>query len=108
MPNLGVEEFERRISELPAVLAYFSVTSCSVCQVLKPRTEKLIKEYFPRIKFFYIDSEQNPEVAALQGIFTSPTILVFFDGKEYIRKSRVIDLEQLKGEMLRLYNLMFS
>ena len=104
----GVEDFEKRIGELPAVLTYFSVPSCNVCRVLKPRTEKLISENFPFMEFLYVDSEQNPEIAALNGVFTSPVILVFFNGKEYIRKSRVIDLEQLKGEILRLYNLMFS
>jgi thioredoxin 1 len=52
----------------------------------------LIQSEFPKIKLIYIKSDILPEVAAQNQVFAAPTILVFFDGKEYIRKSRNIGI----------------
>jgi Tfp pilus assembly PilM family ATPase len=58
--------------------------------------------------FFYIDCEKQKEIAAQNTVFAVPTILVFFEGKENIRKSRNIGIEQLKSEIKRIYELMFD
>ena len=100
------EEFKKLKAE-PAILAYFSTDSCSVCKVLKPKVEELITSAFPKIKLAYINSDKLQEVAAQNHIFTAPTLLVFFDGREYIRKSRNIGLSELEKEIGRLYSMMF-
>lgn len=100
------EEFQKLKAE-PAVLAYFSTNACNVCRVLKPKVEELITSTFPKIKLIYIKSDELPEVAAQNQIFTAPTLLVFFDGREYIRKSRNIGLSELEKDIGRLYSMMF-
>ena len=102
------EEFLKLKEEEPALLAYFSTEICKVCKVLKPKVAELIQSEFPKIKLIYIKSDILPEVAAQNQIFTAPTILVFFEGREYIRKSRNIGIGELQGEIERPYSMMFS
>jgi thioredoxin-like negative regulator of GroEL len=102
------EEFLKLKEEEPALLAYFSTEICNVCKVLKPKVAELIQSEFPKIKLIYIKSDILPEVAAQNQVFTAPTILVFFEGREYIRKSRNIGIGELQGEIERPYAMMFS
>ncbi len=42
-----------------------------------------------------------PEVSGEFLVFTVPTILVFYDGKEIIRQSRFIQFEKLNEDILK-------
>jgi len=103
-----IDDFNVFLNENPAVLAYFSTKQCNVCKVLKPKIKDLLKENFPEIKFVYVDTEDCPEIAAQNSVFAVPTITVFFDGKEFLRKSRNVGLEQFKEEIARPYEMLFS
>uniref|UniRef100_UPI003216B42D thioredoxin family protein n=1 Tax=uncultured Draconibacterium sp. TaxID=1573823 RepID=UPI003216B42D len=63
---------------------------------------------FPEMKLAYIQSDLLPEVAAQNRVFTAPTILVFFEGREYIRKSRTVGLSELQNEISRVYSVLFG
>lgn len=102
------EEFLKRKENEPALLAYFSTEVCNVCKVLKPKVEELIQTEFPKIKLAYIKSDKLPEVAAQNQVFAAPTIIIFFDGREYIRKSRNIGIGELQQEIGRPYSMLFS
>ena len=102
------EEFLKLKENEPALLAYFSTEACNVCKVLKPKVAELIKTEFPKIKLAYIKSDKLPETAAQNQVFAAPTILVFIDGREYIRKSRNIGISELHREIERPYSMMFS
>jgi len=90
-----------------ACLFYFSHEECNVCKVLKPKVDNLITKYFPKINLYYVNTQLYPEIAAQNSIFTNPTILIFFEDKEFIRKSRNIGIDELKSLIERPYNLMF-
>jgi thioredoxin-like negative regulator of GroEL len=79
-----------------------------VCQTLKPKVRAMLQERFPNIAYHYIDCEESKEVAAQNSIFAVPTIVVYFDGRETIRKSRFVGVAELADEMERPYDLMFS
>jgi hypothetical protein len=49
-----------------------------------------------------------PEVAAQNRVFAVPTLLVYFDGREYIRKSRNIGIGELEREIERPYSMIFG
>ena len=66
-----------------------------------------IKKRFPEIKVFNIDLNFLPKLAANFNAFVEPTILVFFQGKEYIRKSRNIGIFELEQTIERPYKLIF-
>lgn len=102
------EEFLKLKENESALLAYFSTEICNVCKVLKPKVEELIQADFPKIKLIYVKSDKLPEVAAQNQVFAAPTILVFIDGREYIRKSRNIGIGELQQEIERPYSMMFS
>ncbi len=102
------EEFLKIVEEAPALLAYFSTEACNVCKVLKPKVGELIDNEFPKIKMVYVQTDQLPEVAAQNRIFAVPTILIYFDGREYIRKSRNIGIAELQQEIDRPYSMFFA
>lgn len=96
------------LGENPGVLVYFSTSDCSVCKVLKPKVKTLLKNEFPEMTFAYVDSEVYPEISAQHNVFTAPTLLVFFAGKETVRKSRHIGIDELREAIQRPYRLMFG
>ena len=102
------EEFLELKEKETALLAYFSTEVCNVCKVLKPKVEELIKTEFPKLKLVYVQSDKLPEAAAQNSVFAAPTILVFFDGREYIRKSRNIGIGELQHEIQRPYSMIFE
>jgi len=93
------EEFDRAIRENEKALIYFSSDSCQVCKVLKPKVAEIIAEKFPKIKLFYVNINKSPIISGQNTIFTIPTLLVFFEGRELIRKSRNIGIAELEEEI---------
>lgn len=104
----SILEFEEILSVYDAVLAYFSTETCSVCHVLKPKVIEMISESFPKMKMVFIESDKLPELAAQNRVFTAPTVIVFFAGRETIRKSRAFGVDELRGEIQRPYQLFFE
>jgi thioredoxin-like negative regulator of GroEL len=104
----GTEEFANLIDENAGILFYFSHDECNVCKVLKPKVAELIKKKFPLMKMFYVDVRKQAEIAGQNSVFTVPTILLFFGGKEYSRRSRNVGIEELAELIERPYKLMFE
>lgn len=102
------QEFEQLLENQDAVLAYFSTDACNVCKVLKPKVSEMIAESFPQMKMVYVQSDKQPELAAQNRVFAAPTVVVFFAGKETIRKSRAFGIDELKSEIQRPYSLLFE
>ena len=48
------------------------------------------------------------ELSAANQVFVESTILLFVEGKEFIRKSRQIGLTELDATIGRIYNLAFE
>jgi len=95
------------INSNTSVLLYFYNDSCAPCKILRPKVQDLIETSFPKIKFQLINSEQNPELSAEYGIFASPTILVFFEGKEFLRESKNISISELHDKIERYYSMIY-
>lgn len=104
----SIQQFDEILAENDAVLSYFSTDNCSVCKVLKPKIIAMLQESFPEMKMIYIESDRIPELAAQNRVFAAPTILVFFAGRETIRKSRAFGLEELYAEIERPYSILFE
>ena len=102
------EEFLKMKTVEPGLLAYFSTDTCNVCKVLKPKVAEMVTNEFPKMKLAYVRSDKLPAAAAQNRVFVAPTILVFFDGQESIRKSRSIGIDELHHEIERPYSMIFS
>lgn len=104
----SIEVLKEKITREPAALFYFSHDECNVCKILKPKVFELLKNTFPEIKMYYINTLRSPELAGQQSIFAVPTLLVYFDKREFIRKSRNIGINELHEMITKPYNLMFN
>jgi thioredoxin 1 len=102
------EEFNKIIKENLGVLIYFSRMSCNVGNALEPKVIKLLAENYPKIPFYFIDMDKTSTISAKYSVFVEPTILVLFDGKESIRKSRVFSIEELSSAINRIYKIAFG
>lgn len=96
-------EFEEIIKTNNAVAFYMSTPDCNVCKVLKPKLIDFLEKKFPGIVFVYINIAHAKELAAQKNVFTVPTILFYFYGREYIRKARFVNLQELGNELERIY-----
>ncbi len=104
----SVQEFDQILAENDAVMVYFSTAVCSVCQVLKPKVIEMVSASFPKMKMVFVESNKLPELAAQNRVFAAPTIVIFFTGRETIRKSRAFGVDELKSEIQRPYSLFFE
>lgn len=105
---MTIESIKNTINNSNGVLLYFSGQDCGVCEALKPKVKEAFETNFSDIKQVYIDTVSNQEVAASFNVFTVPTLLVFLDGKEFVRKSRNLSVPALIEEIKRPYQIMMS
>lgn len=103
----NLQELQNSIAQKKGLLIYFSSESCSVCKVLRPKVKDLLQKQFPLLTSRYVDIEKSPVISGQFRVFTIPTILIYFDGKEQVRFSRNISMHQLEEAISRPYELIF-
>ncbi len=91
-----------------AAALYFSSPDCNVCAALKPKVFELFAHDFSAMAVAEVDCTIAPEVAAQLGVLAAPTIVVYFDRAEWLRKVRNVSLPQLADELQRPYSVYFS
>jgi thioredoxin-like negative regulator of GroEL len=91
-----LSNFQNLTKEHAAVIFYLSTPECNVCKVLKPKVIEMLKNDFRQIHFYYIDLNEAKEISGQLSVLSVPTILVYFEGKEMIRVSRIIHLKELR------------
>ena len=101
-------DLQDSIDKNPAVIIYFYSDKCAPCISLRPKVKKLINDEFPKINLQFVNAETSPEITGSFGIFSNPTIIVFFDGKEYRRYSKYISMNELSVDIERVYNILFE
>ena len=104
----NMEALQDSINSSQGILLYFSSESCSVCKVLRPKVSELLRHKFPRMHSLYVDIEKSPVIAGQFRVFTIPTLLIYFEGKEQVRFSRNIGMHQLEEAIDRPYQLVFE
>ena len=103
-----MDKLNDEIKDSIAYALYFSGPNCGVCQALKPKITTLLKEDFPDIEIGFCDISVNPEISSQYSVYSIPTIIIFFEGKEFVRRSRNISIPLLKDEIQRPYNIIFK
>ncbi|KAK4745836.1 hypothetical protein SAY87_012148 [Trapa incisa] len=68
-------------STLP-VLVEFSAPWCGPCRIIHPLIEELAKEYAGKFKFYKVNTDESPGIAAKYGIRSIPTVLIFKSGEK--------------------------
>jgi len=105
---LRLEDLQNTIKSELAVLVYFSGEHCNVCHALRPKFRELFDKEFPKVKQIFLDAHENPEISAYYQVLSLPTILVFLDGREFVREGRTVSMHKLQEQLSRPYNMMFS
>jgi len=102
-----IEQLEQLVKTETGLAVYFYSNKCAPCISLRPKVLQMIQDNFPLMKLVFVDSEKSPEIPAAQSVFANPGIIVFFQANEYRRYSKYISIDQLGGEIERVYNLVF-
>ena len=103
-----IENIEKTIKENIAVMVYFSAPTCSVCHALKPKLLEELEKNFPAFVVESVDISVEEDIAPHFGVYAIPTVLIYLDGKEFIRKSRHMSVGEIVQEIKRPYEIMLS
>jgi len=103
-----IETINQIINENLAVILYFSAPTCNVCHALKPKLLEAIDKNYSEFKIVSVDVSKNQEIAAHFSVFAIPTVLLFLDSKEFLRKSRHMSVDEVIREIKRPYEIMTS
>ena len=103
---------EKKLDELvnhsDAIIVYFYSDHCPPCLSLRPKVEQMMELDFPRMQLVYVDAERHPHLAAKFSAFSLPVLVLFFEGKEFLRFSKYISISELKESLGRIYELYYS
>ena len=99
---------EEEIKSNDALILYFYSDRCAPCISLRPKVQECIRSDFQKIKLIFINSEKDPELAASQNVFAHPTLISYFQGKEFQRWSKYVSVSQIAVAIERPYQLLFE
>ena len=103
-----IENIEKSIKENIAVMVYFSAPTCNVCHALKPKLMEALNVNFKEFVVESVDISVEEDIAPHFDVYAIPTVLVFLDGKEFLRKSRHMSVHEVISEIKRPYEIMIS
>lgn len=100
-------DIKQELKTHPSVLLYFKNDTCQPCQVLRVKVQELIKNKYENIVMHVLDISEYPEIVSEYNVLSSPTMLLFLDGKEFFRGGIYTSIEELDEKLTRFYSLMF-
>ena len=102
-----LEAAQSLVQNKKAFILYFMNDTCAPCLALRPKVETLLEKY-PEMQLIYIDSRKNPEISGAYNVFSNPSLLLFFEGKESVRFSKYVSVDQLEEAIKRPYGFIFG
>jgi thioredoxin len=73
--------FDSAIKSGPVVVVDCWAPWCGPCRILAPTIEGLAKDYDGRVRFYKLNTDDNPKVAAQFRIRSIPTLFIFANGQ---------------------------
>ena len=104
----SIENIKNTINSNLCVMVYFSAPTCNVCHALKPKLLEALDSNFDDFKIESVDISLTEEIAPYFNVYSIPTVLVFLDSKEFLRKSRHMSVNEVINEIKRPYEIMKS
>ncbi|MFD2751521.1 thioredoxin family protein [Virgibacillus siamensis] len=93
------------MNKQPLSFLYITIPNCSVCHGLKPQVQELMEKY-PKIAMGSVNAQEVTEIAGMYSIFTAPVLLLFVDGKEFLREARIVHLDLLEEKIDKIHRHM--
>lgn len=103
----SLAELESLKASEEGLLILFGGKECNVCHSIKPKLEELMQAHYPKIKLVYVDCHVHTEIGSQNGIFTLPTVQVFFTGQRFIEEVRSFSLHKLMKDLQRPNSMVF-
>lgn len=103
-----LSDIQSVIDNHAAVMLYFSAPTCNVCHALKPKLVDAFAQNFPAFEIVSVDISETPEIASHFTVFAIPTLVIFLDGREFLRKSRHMSVGEVVEAVRRPYEIMTS
>ena len=79
--KINEQEFQDEVMKDAAAVVDFSATWCGPCRMLAPVLEEISEELAGKVKFYNVDVDENPALAAGFGISSIPNVLILKNGK---------------------------
>ena len=107
MEKLNLEKLQEVKNNQKSFFVYFSAPNCGVCEVLKPKIMEMFQLRFSKLEAYHVNTAIQPEIAAQLGLYTNPSLLVFMNGQEVLRRSRAIGVDEVEDSLRRYYEMLF-
>lgn len=98
---LNMNEIEAFVLNHKLAFLFISKPNCSVCHSLLPQIKTVMKQY-PQIKTACVNTDHVPEIAGRYNIFTVPVLILFYQGKEYLREARFVRIAPFNEKIKRI------
>jgi len=82
MKEIQSAEFEKEVLQAKRVVLDFYSSDCPPCEALAPKFESLEEIYGDDITFLKVYRQQNRDLAERLGVYGSPTLVFFENGRE--------------------------
>ena len=97
MLELNGDTFQAEVLDNPEPVAVdFWASWCGPCKLLAPVLDKVAQEFEGRIRFAKVNVDENPELAAKDGIVSIPTVMLFRDKEQPKRLIGLVDAQTLR------------
>lgn len=99
---ITVEQLQE-VASMPGLhIIYVKTENCGVCEaVLYRLQQELTKRQLE--KMHIVQSEESKEIVGQYLLFSAPTILFFYEGREVHRESRIVSFENIH-RLLSIYD----
>ncbi|MBW7847291.1 MAG: thioredoxin family protein [Bacteroidales bacterium] len=105
---MDLSALQQKIAGNSAILLYFFNDHCAPCLSLRPKVQDLIENDFSKIDLLFVNSEKYPGLTAHYSVFSNPTLIMFFEGKEFQRWSKFVSVSQIASAIEKPYSLLFD
>lgn len=79
------------IGSTPVVLVEFYATWCPHCQRMMPVIEQIKELLEGKVDIYQLDIDQNSELADMESVNSTPTFIIYKNGKSVWRESGELD-----------------
>lgn len=101
-PFTNIEDIEQFIQSNQLAFIYVSRENCSVCYGLLPQVKEMFTKY-PKVKTALVDADKVPAFTGQYTVFSVPALLLFVNGKEFLREAQIVPMQPFEEKVSRIY-----